>query len=435
MYVRVALCLASLLPLATACVENEAPLDGEFDSLPDGKGDAWGIPSNSYVADALVRYASTATAADLTAAGVHARAVRAVTAAARPFDSIDALDAVPYTGEAFFRTLAGHVTVNGLVGRCGDATVQEIAGETCDGGPECSNDCKVKDVARFIATTDPVWGVMPGRGDTGLVSTSPNAGFYCPMEVIDAVGSTLLRLEPGCSGLGLWATDNGYDLYRQASDRSVEVFDLATGARRTYPGVSGWNLNWQSEDLLVVSQGTSMMRFLDATTREVIIERPTSVLSVSADGAVIGVNSAAGTIEQLALDAEDQLVVTPLMPSTYMDGEIVRTPEVRVTPTGMHVISRQGTTNRFRTYLPGSTTPASDQTFAVPPSQTYFIASNGSYLHAEGKNYVVYDANQQKLAVLGCLVDVGGSVMVAETATGLIVASPQCGNGYFLAPK
>lgn len=114
----------SLCSLTAACAETSTSgEDGEHDSfLGDGKLDVYGISETSYEAAAIIDFASAATAARLSAAGISSTA----RASTRPFASLVALDAVPYTGPAYFSKLLTYVTDHDLVGGCGDVLVQPL---------------------------------------------------------------------------------------------------------------------------------------------------------------------------------------------------------------------------------------------------------------------------------------------------------------------
>ena len=120
--------LASLAACATPSDEPED--DGEFDTFA-GKTDVFGIDESSYEAAAVLEFANAATRAQLIAAGVGPRAAGNLTGASRPLATLLALDGVAYTGTMFFGALLDHVVDAGLVGSCGDGTVQPLL-ESCD---------------------------------------------------------------------------------------------------------------------------------------------------------------------------------------------------------------------------------------------------------------------------------------------------------------
>lgn len=175
--------------LTSALLSNCSTEEPEIDAIDDtflsaDKADAFGVASRSYDAAAIVDFASTAALADLRTAGLDLRAARAVTAAARPFASLEALDAVPYSGKIFFSKLRDHVRAQGLVGRCGDHHWQVLAAEQCDGTPACDAACN--QVTTSLQTTT--------RADA-----------------IDRNGTPFLRVEVRLDGLNVLAS-NANDL-------------------------------------------------------------------------------------------------------------------------------------------------------------------------------------------------------------------------------
>ncbi|HPH67074.1 MAG TPA: hypothetical protein PLF40_15070 [Kofleriaceae bacterium] len=134
----------ALAVMASGCVDAAEDEDGADDvNVADGKTD--GAADAPYVAAAELRFVNAATLDDLRAIGISSRAAAATVAAQRPFADLLALDAVKYTGTVYFSRLYEHVKAAGLIGRCGDGVLQADAHEECDGGSNCTVQCRSAD--------------------------------------------------------------------------------------------------------------------------------------------------------------------------------------------------------------------------------------------------------------------------------------------------
>ncbi len=429
--------LASLLSSAvTACaVDDDAPAgaeDGELDSPFDGKSDAWGIASDSYLADAVVRFASRASQAELRAAGVHARAARAVPAATRPFASLAALDAVPYTGAAFFSALAAKVTADGLVGSCGDLVVQTLAGETCDGGAACGSDCLAPTEVVYVATLEPVVGMVEVGDDLLGVVTSLNS-YACTLRGFGPGPAELRAMGVPCGGLRPWPAEQV--ALTQGSERTVTAIDLRTGARREHGSGNDQPLVWATDDLLVTSRD-GVTSFLDRVSGDAIATRPlTRAVGVEPDGAIVAVETQANTIVRLRLDQDDQLQRTVLGPFRSVDGATERAAEIRVTRTGVVLARYVAGRTTLTTYAAGRAAPVSTVTVGPFARPVDFIASNGTTVRRESTDHVIEDVAGRRLGVVRCPVQ-QAPALVAETAAGLLLSTPNCGrDGFYRARK
>lgn len=417
---------AAFVGSSSACldaVDSTQPgqTDGEFDTLPeDDKADAFGIVSQSYEAAAVVTYASTATSTNLSALGIQTRTVRAVVAASRPFASLAAVDAVPYTGAAFFKALLTHVRINNLIGKCGDAVVQTVAGEICDGNLGCSSDCKsTAAIAPFVPTQFEVADVTTLSDNSLAVRTVQNSGTLCWYQRFSAQGAPLTEAfgDGFCPSRGTMAWPGNRVAYIGASETSVVNFDTKTAQRLRGTG----RPVFYADDTTVVEAADGVVRFVDKQSGDPIIDvLSASIRGIDRDGAIVIANNTAQKWERLRLDANDVLQRSVLVssPSAWFSSSYV----------GANLVLAQQTEPRaLHVFAPGNDTATATSSYAA--AGAIHVATNGSRLVLSGNDYLVTTTAGKVTAVGRCPGNTANAVRIAETADDIFVAT-RCNNAW-----
>ena len=108
----VATTLLGLGALAS-CGLDDGIEDGENDAFPTGKADGYELTEAEALS--VMRAASDSTEAQLKAAGLSSRAAKNIaTYKARPYDSLEELDAIAYVGPRTLETLLTHAQSSNL---------------------------------------------------------------------------------------------------------------------------------------------------------------------------------------------------------------------------------------------------------------------------------------------------------------------------------
>lgn len=129
--------------LATGCLGFDA--DDESDPKSecvtcDGRADRFGFSEDPYLAAGMLEVVNTVSVETLDDdIRLYSTAAKNIVAA-RPFETLEELDAVPYVGLVSFGRIAEYAEARGFVGFCGDGVVQAV--EECDAVEACSAQCE-----------------------------------------------------------------------------------------------------------------------------------------------------------------------------------------------------------------------------------------------------------------------------------------------------
>jgi cysteine-rich repeat protein len=167
--------------LATGCADATDTPDVPVDNDPPVfagvgvKADGFALAPEGYEAEAILRAANTLSLAQLDDdAALDARAARNIVAARDangPFDSVIALDDVPYVGQRAFAQLLSYAERHGWIGHCGDGVIN--GGEACDGGADCDASC----------------GLDAAGGPTGVFVHGVEEGTYAALGLLAAANT------------------------------------------------------------------------------------------------------------------------------------------------------------------------------------------------------------------------------------------------------
>ncbi|MEZ4473349.1 MAG: DUF4215 domain-containing protein [bacterium] len=157
--------------LAAAC--------GEAGPAPTASDGAFQLQATDYESAGILAAANTLSFEQLDeAVGLDARAARGIVDA-RPFATLEALDAVPYVGDTALARLLTWARDNGLVGACGDGIVQ--AHEACDGTDGCPDTCQLAPAEAVV-----VFGIAEGSYAALAILDLANYADLATLD--DAVG-------------------------------------------------------------------------------------------------------------------------------------------------------------------------------------------------------------------------------------------------------
>ncbi len=204
-----ALLIAALF-ITTGCTEAVSPSDEAADPIDEcatcsaGKGDSLAITDDSYLGQAILELANTASHDTLDHdVRLNVRAADSIYMG-RPFETLEQLDEAYYVGITAFGRMASYVTDRGMVGSCGDGVLQSA--EVCDDGngydgDGCDVTCNEAEFyeAPVFLTTEPQTISGPineaetlriridgAVGDTVVFRVSNLAGGFDPeLEVYD----------------------------------------------------------------------------------------------------------------------------------------------------------------------------------------------------------------------------------------------------------
>lgn len=166
--------LLTLAIVATGC-STAADVDEVADPIDecvtcDAKADNNSF-GDRYVVEAVLELANTATLHTLDhEVRLYSNAAANIVEA-RPFTTIEALDAVPYVGRASFDRLIEYVIAHNLVGSCGDGVEQRA--DQCGAAAACAQDC-----AQSKANADTFSGrLRPGDTHTFVLTADAGDSF------------------------------------------------------------------------------------------------------------------------------------------------------------------------------------------------------------------------------------------------------------------